>query len=245
MKRGTYLALLATLAAAPTLGQSRAEVATAPVLGYAGHCVVDQPTRTSKWSAEPPRTQAVATVYDNLGGTLEGGAFTGDLGAVWGDSLVTIATGKVEEFTLTILNGFTSGASITQLTIRFTIRNAATWAVIGSWEFTPNYPGVPPGYFATATLTGIGGQGIVLDGTTIVAQQTVTQVAGNVTQLGVATFAHVAIGESPASMYLETSVIPGGFYELVPPDNPGYRLTLVDAVAVHATSWGRVKELYR
>ena len=84
--------------------------------------------------------------------------------------------------------------------------------------------------------------------TALVIDQMATTTEAFVPALGIVSFAPPTIGLSPASMYTSLTTAWGGPGFITVPGyaaHPGYRLRLDVASAATATSWGRLKHLYR
>lgn len=248
MNRATLVALAVTLAAlGPALAS--AQLSIEPVRGYAGEWVIDGRTGAQLWSAERTRPLALTTVYDNLDSPENFAISALNTGpAVWGDSVITTGTGTIRSLSFTLYNGPRSIYSIgtPQLLLRF--RDPANDQVLATAAYNPNLsPAVPPGYYGILTVSNPPVP-LTLETRTLVIEQEMTIDDANVVEFGVVSFAPPTVGSSPASMYTSLGTQWGDAGFITIPGyacNPGYRLILDTVDAATATSWGRVKSLYR
>lgn len=226
-----------------------AQVSIEPVRGCAGEWVIDGATGTQRWSSTRTRPLAVTTVYDNLDSPENFAISALNSGpAVWGDSVITTATGTIQSFSFTLYNGPRSIHSIGTPELQVRFRDPATNQILATATYDPNLsPAVPPGYYAVITLN-TPGVPLTIGTQTIVIEQSMTISDDLVTEFGIVSFTPPTVGSSPASMYTTLTTQWGGPGFITIPGyacNPGYRLLLDTADAATPTSWGRVKRLYR
>lgn len=248
MNRALPFAIVAILAALTLARGVSAQVSIHPVRGCVGEVVIDGRTGAQRWSAVPARPLAVTTVYDNLDSPENFGVSSQDRTAVWGDSVITTGIGTIESISFTVFNGGSALQAIHGAQLRVRFRDAATDQILATATYDASFPaGLPGGYYTIVTLN-TPGVPLALETTTLVIDQMMTVAPEEPQDLGIVSFAPVVVGSSPASMYTSFPTEWGGPGFITVPGyaaNPGYRVKLDVASAVTATSWGRVKHLYR
>jgi hypothetical protein len=197
------------------------------------------------------QTEAAGDVYNNTvaPSAANFGFSATDVGAQFGDELLTTGTGILQENVFTIFNGGTAGALLTA-TVHIELFNAVTSASLGGYNTNVNFgAGLNPGFFSRITATGLGGLGINVNTTDVIILQQITAQTGTATKLGIASLDPPTVGSSPNTFFVNApSVGPAGFYNIGNPPlnaNPGYRVNVNQPVPADSKSWGAVKALYR
>jgi hypothetical protein len=246
MQRATgFLSLVAVLLFA---GAAFSAELTAEPAEFAGHTYLDLSTGTATWG-RPANAPAIGTdIYSNIASPSVAAISSTSLTSVWGDRVTTVGVGILAEQDLTIFNSGSSAGNLLSANISVSFYDYATSAYIGGYGASISFgTGLPPGYYTIVTVTNIDPLAINLNVNDIVVTQTVVSKTGPASRLGVVSLDPIAIGLSLASMYINSSTIgPAGYYTLGAVNaNPGYRINALQAVRTEASTWGKVKALYR
>jgi len=250
MKLATRFGVMfATLSlAAAAVGPAFADLESEPIEGFMGSAYVDNMTGAQTWNPGPNQIVATMDVYDNTLSPANFGVSSTDLAAQWGDELMTIGTGILDQNVFSIFNSGSSAGPLLTATVSVSFFDFTTSTFLGGYSGNVNFgAGLNPGFYALVTFTGLGALAINLNSTDIVVIQTVTAKTGAANRLGIASLNPPTVGSSPSYMYINASTIgPPGFYTFPNgPANPGYRVGVQVPTPNHVTSWGKVKALYR
>lgn len=237
-------ALVLTLASATAV---RAQIESEPVDGFAGTIVVDAvPSRPA-----PTNQLANIVIYDNTASPANFGFSSTDLLAVWGDELFTVGTGILSTQRFSIFNAGSSLGPLLTATVSVSIFDAASAALLGSYNVNVNFgAGLNPGFFSNVLVTNLDPLAINLTTTDIVVMQRVTAKTGTANRLGIASLNPPTVGASPNTMYIQAASVNAGtpgFYTIASgPANPLYQLqTATPPVPTRSSTWGQLKRLYR
>jgi hypothetical protein len=242
-----FAALL--LAAAAVVPAARAQLVPEPVTGRQSDELVGANGRV----AVPPATNVLTVVYDNTPSPANFGFSQPDLAGSYGDELFTIGTGILSENKFTIFNGSTTaGQLLLTASVRVSFFDGVTSALLGNYTTNTNFgTGLNPGFFATIDVTGIDPANINLNTNDVIVVQKFLSTTGTITRIGIASQDPPTVGSSPNTMFISTSSIPAGFYNINSGGqplnaNPGY-LVAVNPPPVPTTSksWTQIKKLYR
>jgi len=245
MNRATLSAVVAILMGAVTLPHAAsAQVSLSPVRGCLGRVVVDASTNATRWS-RTDETATLRVVYNSLTAPTNFGIVGMTNGVVWGDSVLLDRSGTLDEIVLTLYNAITTYTALDSASMAVQIEDPASSTVLGSWTFRANfvpYGGLPNGYYVLLGISGLSAQPVSVGGWLVVKQRVLSSPGFPAAGLGVSSFTPPGVGSSPASLYSSQ----GGFFTI--PDDPGdigYRLVADVVSAATASSWGRLKRLYR
>jgi hypothetical protein len=228
---------------------SAAELGAEPAQ-YAGHAYVNLSTGNVTWGSPEASPAAVGTdIYSNITSAANAAISSTSLTSVWGDRVTTVGVGVLAENDFTIYNSSSSLGPLLTANVTVNFYNFATNGYLGGYATAINFgAGLPVGFYSTVTVTNIDPLAINLNVNDIVVTQTITSKTGTANRLGVASLDPVTLGLSLNTMYINSSTIgPSGYYTLGAGinANPGYRINALQAVPTEATTWGKVKSLYR
>jgi len=254
MKRANALILATSLVlcvSVPAAIAAADTVTSEPLRGYMGHVTLDVTTGTMTWEANPAPLAAV-DVY-RTGTSALGGLTSTDFTARWGDEVTTTGTGILDENDFTIFNAppATSAGSLMTATFNIVFYDDANITILGGYTTgTIDFgTGLPAGFYATVTVTGLAALNINLNTTNIFLTQQVATHTGPASRVGVVLMSPpVLVGTGSPTVFIAASTIgPGAFYNVngVPQADPGYRIAIAQPVPTEAKTWGGVKGRYR
>jgi hypothetical protein len=245
---GVFLAA-AALCLVP-MGTAHAQFAPESIQGFFGN--VDAiPSAPALRSQGSQATNAITIVYDNTASPANFGFSSTDPAAIFGDELITTGTGLLSTQKFSSYNGGTAGVLLTA-TYGIQIYDAITSVLLGSYSASVNYgAGLPPGNFATITVTGLDPLVILLPVTDVIVLQAIVSKTGTATRLGIASKTPPTIGSSPNTMFISAADVGGGvagFYNIGNPPVPAqpiYQIGLAPPpVGTHSKTWTEIKKLY-
>ena len=213
------------LAAAPILLVAVAAeaglVADAAAPQFAGRSTVDISTGDFGLAVVTEPTVVYSNLVDTAGDTLR--AFTStDLDATFGDALTLTDTGRLDELSFTIFNSTGGGANtspLTGFTATFDVFDDAddtadpsTDTPVGSFSATFGPLGTPltPGQFGIFTVTGIADAEIDIPDDNVVITQTLSNITGGTTRLGVVSVNPIDIGSAIDPLYIDAEGVGTG-----------------------------------
>lgn len=213
-----------------TVACSHADVVSDTKFEYAGHFgahgLVSGPT----------------VVYDVLDApsVVNAAVSSGDLSATFGDDVIMTDTGILDEFSFTVFNSTTGGntGQIVTTDINVNFFDAATFnpadlssnTAIGGFTGSLDFSGLAgggldPGFFITASFTGLFPAGINLNTTDLIVTQQLDNITGGTTRVGVAFFDTQNIGGGDAAnWYASATDFADGFYTFGFDANMGYNI---------------------
>jgi hypothetical protein len=248
MKRFYSSVLLATAASLlcwASLAGAQVSSETAPQ--FAGRFNVDLAKGQDSFVAAPLAAQAVGDAYDNTASPAVFGFSSTDLNSTWGDHLLMTMGGLIDQFSFTLFNSGTSLGPVTSCAVHVSFYDGGTTAFLGGFNINANLgSGLTPGFYTILTVTGLGGQGLVL-GSDVIVTQSVSNIVGGASRMGIASLDPPTVGSSGPDMYISsTTVGPAGWYTIASGNaNPGYRVNIAAATPARTSTWGQLKSLYR
>ena len=249
MQKAIAFCAAALAAALLFTGAASAAGLNAEPAQYAGHAYVNLSTGNVTWGSPEASPAAVGTdIYSNITSAANAAISSTSLTSIWGDRMTTVGVGVLAENDFTMYNSGSSAGPLLTATVAINFYNGSTNVFIGGYSTAINFgTGLPVGFYSIVTVTNIDPLAINLNVNDIIETQTVTGKTGTASRLGVASLDPVTIGLGTASMYINSSTIGApGFYSIVAGNsNPGYRINALQAVPTEATTWGKVKSLYR
>jgi len=219
--------------------------------GYMGHVYLDVTTGTTTWEANPAPLAAV-DVY-RTGPSALGGLTSTDFNARWGDEVTTTATGILDQNDFTVFNAppATSAGSLMTATFHIVFYDDATLAVLGNYTTaTIDFgSGLPAGFYAMVTVSGLAAFNIDLNTTNIFLTQQIATHTGPASRVGIVLMSPpVEVGAGSPTVFIAASTIgPAAFYSVngVAQADPGYRIATAQPVPAERKTWGGVKGRYR
>jgi hypothetical protein len=172
------------------------------------------------------------------------------MASVWGDELLLGTGGVLESHRFSIYNSSGSLGPLLSADVLVEFYDGSS-TLLGRYGVSVNFgAGVAPGDYTVVTVPGLSDLSIDLDSMDIYVFQSLIGMTGTANRLGIVSLNPPAVGASPTAMYVESATIGGGvpgFYVFGSgPANPGHQIVSdTDAVPTRATSWGRIKNLYR
>lgn len=245
MNRGAPAALLAITLAIALSHAAIAQVSIEPVRGCFGRLVLDAATGAAHFSRVDDAS-SLQVVYNAFTAPMNFGISSSNNAVVWGDSVLLVRSGTLDEIVLNLYNSLGSYATLDSASLAVQIEDPATNSLLGSWtmraDFVP-YGGLPNGYYVLLGISGLSAQPVSVGGWLVVKQRVLSSPGYPFAGLGVASLSPPGVGSSPPSMY--SSDTPGFFTISGTPADLGYRLVADVVDATTPVSWGRLKHLYR
>jgi hypothetical protein len=180
-----------------------------------------------------------STVYDNTTSAANFGFSSANLSATYGDTLNMTGTGTLEDFTFSIYNSTSGGnaGALNSCTANISFFRQSDSSLIGSFTGNVNFGSspLPAGFYTLVSFTGLSGlvTPVAFDTANVIVTQSLTNVVGATTRLGIASLDPVTVGSSPNTMYIaDPPGTPAGFYNIGSPPlnaNPGYLVGVIPA----------------
>ena len=245
-----HLVLFAAMAFSLAVVASAATAPGTPESGpiYAGHVTIDLATGLSRFTPAPTVQDVVGDVYANTTTPLFGYSTT-DLAAILGDRVTTTGAGVLDQNDFSVFNSSASAGPLLTAQFLLSFYDAPTVTPLGAYlTSTVTFgggAGLPAGYYTIVSVTGLSALNIGLPTDVLITQQ-IYAYTGTTTRMGIVSFDPPTIGSSPAYMYVSSTTLPAGYYNLSSGNaNPGYRINVINVVPTRNTTWGQLKQLYR
>lgn len=192
---------------------------------FGGHFTFDAATKEMIQSRD---LRSGSDVYSNLSPPGVPSVVFGllQLDPVYGDQLITVGTGTINELALTVYNSDAgNNLPIITMNVEVRVRRDDDNSLLGVFSADIDFgAGLGPGYYAIVTFTNLDSlpTPIVADTTAIRVEQQRISHTGGANRMGIACFDPIQIGSSP-----DTMLFNGGVLGLPWPLNPGYRVRVI------------------